>query len=113
MTGFSLYGLLQQAHRNMWPPVYDAVWLDQTLHLQDGPGQKLSVSLTSDVKPHTATLVTGDPRHDCINLRRALSHLNYDFADAYDHEDIMNRLSAPLQPAESDDTAADATSFSK
>ena len=100
--------------RNMWLPVYDAVWLGQTLHLQDGPGQKLSVSLTSDVKPHAATLVTGDPRHDCINLRRALSHLSYDFADAYhDHEDIMNRLSAPLRPAECDDTAADAASLSK
>ena len=86
-------------HRNLWPSVYDTVWLGQTLQLQEGQRGNLTVGLAADVPQKAATLVTGDPLHDCINLRRALSHLSYDFADAYhDHEDIMNRLSAPPAP---------------
>ena len=33
-----------------------------------------------------ATMVTGDPMHELINLRRALPNLGHDFADIYfDH----------------------------
>ncbi|CAE7917875.1 unnamed protein product, partial [Symbiodinium necroappetens] len=96
-------------HRQLWPSVYDAVWLGQTLQLQKRKGDKITVSLDANVPPKAATIVTGDPRHDCINLRRALSNLSYDFADAYhDHEDIMNRLSAPPRPAVFEDGATTA-----
>ena len=75
-------------HRNLWPKVYDRVWKAQEIGFDSeaakGDVRKINRQHGSQVLD--TTLVTGEPMHDLINLRRALPNLGQDFADIYfDH----------------------------
>lgn len=75
-------------HRNLWPRIYDRVWCAQEVgfdsHTAKGDVCKINRDHAGQVFDNT--MVTGEPMHDLINLRRALPNLGQDFADIYfDH----------------------------
>lgn len=74
-------------HRLLWPPIYDKVWMEQQVDAQ-GHTKKGDVCKVqrSGVGESDATMVTGEPMHELINLRRVLPSVGHDFADIYfDH----------------------------
>ena len=75
-------------HRNLWPRVYDRVWRAQEIGFdsETAKGDVCKISRQDRSQVLDTTLVTGEPMHGLINLRRALPNLGQDFADIYfDH----------------------------
>lgn len=83
--------------RFLWPALYNKIRLDQQVIAigRTNKGDVDKVRRSEAIEDRT--VVTGEPMHELINLRRVLPSGGKDFADIYfDHADCINRLSAPL-----------------
>ena len=75
-------------HRQLWARVYDRVWCGQEVGFgsRTAKGDVCNIARCPENQGLDTTLITGEPFHDIINLRRALPNLGQDFADIYfDH----------------------------
>ena len=103
-------------HRSLWPPVYDKIWLEQQIvatgstfkgDLQQVTRQNVKAEDRPALKTRdrskakrrrnplddAGTVITGEPMHELINLRKALPNLGNDFADIYfDHADACLQI---------------------
>lgn len=83
-------------HRFLWPPVYEQIWMEQQVEAV-GQSKKADVAKVrrSAVAASDGTMVTGEPMHELINLRRVLPGTGQDFADIYfDHAVAWRRQTA-------------------
>ena len=73
-------------HRLLWPPVYDEIWLEQEVEAVGRTKKGDVKTIHRRAAPSHVTMITGEPMHELINLRRVLPRQGHDFAEIYfDH----------------------------
>ncbi|CAJ1434066.1 unnamed protein product [Effrenium voratum] len=79
-------------HRLLWPPVYDQIWLEQEVEAVGRTKKGDVKTIHRRAAPSHVTMITGEPMHELINLRRVLPRQGHDFAEIYfDHADAVAR----------------------
>ena len=89
-------------HRHLLKALYNEVWPELAIETT-APTPKGAAS-GAHTHPYGGSsgycMVTGEPMHDIINLRKAASRTKNDYWDLmFDHIDMINRLSTPEAPA--------------
>ena len=93
-------------HYKLWPSVYNRVWRGLRIASRGVSPRGLAAIIDYASSSQAASLVTqcGEPRHEVIAHGRMVSTLTNDNPDIrVDHEDALNRLSAPLRPTSAQD----------
>ena len=73
-------------HRLLWPPVYDQILLEQEVEAVGRTKKGDVKTIHRRAAPSHVTMITGEPMHELINLRRVLPRQGHDFAEIYfDH----------------------------
>jgi hypothetical protein len=87
-------------HKNLLAKIYRDVWPELRVHVMHATPKAVATGAQVVRTASPACLITGEPMHDIIALRKLVSPWKHDGRDfLFDHISLINRLSARPAPS--------------